>query len=161
MSFHVADSDQIFVKDRRCEPSFDSAYIEDIGEVLRRPSATRRNHWNAHCLCNLPRKVQVVSVILPIVVDAIQQNLAATKCLDRLSQLHHIQTAPLSTALHCALIPADALACWSTLALVGGGRVVYSCVATGLGGTLNPHAARIDGDDHRLAAIHVRNLFDG
>ena len=59
---------------------------------------------------HLSEQPEVVAVVLTIVVDTVDQELATAERLDALCELDGIEAAALAPPLHGALVPAERLA---------------------------------------------------
>ena len=131
---------------------------EDAREVLDAARARRCDHGHSDRALDLGDERDVKTAVLPVGVDRVEEHFASTERLTTARQLHDVQIRPLAPALHCAFVPAKALARRAERAL----RAFHARVfvrACG-GGRVDPDATWIDRDDDSLPAVHVRDLLD-
>ena len=103
---HLADRHEILVEDRRREARLYATDVKDLRKVLRHSRAARGDHRNTDALPHRAREAQIIPVILAVIVDAIEEELAAAERLDRACELADVQARALPTALYGTLVPA-------------------------------------------------------
>eukprot|EP00312_Isochrysidales_sp_CCMP1244_P035710 CAMPEP_0202757430 /NCGR_PEP_ID=MMETSP1388-20130828/16363_1 /ASSEMBLY_ACC=CAM_ASM_000864 /TAXON_ID=37098 /ORGANISM="Isochrysis sp, Strain CCMP1244" /LENGTH=373 /DNA_ID=CAMNT_0049425321 /DNA_START=49 /DNA_END=1168 /DNA_ORIENTATION=+ len=148
-----ADRDRPAVKDGRGERRLDLRAAEDLAEVLGRAGARRGNHRDRDGRLEHRHERQVEAGVLPVAVDAVDEQLAGPERLHCARHLHDVEPRPLAAALQRALVPAERLAGGTASAAAERARVVGERVPLCGGGVRHPHAARVDRDDARLRAV--------
>mmetsp|Transcript_5421 Transcript_5421/g.20354 ORF Transcript_5421/g.20354 Transcript_5421/m.20354 type:complete len:355 (+) Transcript_5421:880-1944(+) len=127
--------------------------VEHVREVLRLPRARRRDHRDGHRVGHESHELVVEPVPLPVLVDAVEQNLSAPEILHRDRQLVRADVPALAPALHGALEP------HVLLAVRPGPRRLDAPVLS-LRGVVHVRPAGVDGHDHRLHPVPLADLLD-
>eukprot|EP00327_Prymnesium_parvum_P009360 CAMPEP_0184378588 /NCGR_PEP_ID=MMETSP0007-20130409/3199_1 /TAXON_ID=97485 /ORGANISM="Prymnesium parvum, Strain Texoma1" /LENGTH=138 /DNA_ID=CAMNT_0026722941 /DNA_START=285 /DNA_END=700 /DNA_ORIENTATION=+ len=84
---NLADGYLVSVEDGRCEGGFHPRLLEDLVEVRGTPCPTGRDDRDPDRLSDRANERDVVAVVLPVVVDAVEEDLARPK---RLNSLRHL-----------------------------------------------------------------------
>ena len=75
-ALHLGDGDDVFMEDGRGEAGLDSSRREDLREVRGGAGAARRDHRDRDGVADLLEQPQVVAIVLAVVVDAVDEQLA-------------------------------------------------------------------------------------
>ena len=127
--------------------------VEHVREVLRLPRARRRDHRDGHRVGDESHELVVEPVPLPVLVDAVEQDLSAPEILHRDRQLVRADVPALPPAIHGALEPHVLLAVRTRP------RRLDAPVLS-LRGVGDVRPPRVDGHDHRLDAVSLADLLD-
>mmetsp|Transcript_30922 Transcript_30922/g.81989 ORF Transcript_30922/g.81989 Transcript_30922/m.81989 type:complete len:292 (-) Transcript_30922:528-1403(-) len=142
--FDLSYRDLVAVEDRRSQRGLHARLTEHLLEVRRAARAARCNHRDGDGLPHRARQWQVVPLVLPVVVDAVEEDLASAQRLDSARHLNHVESGAGATSLHRALVPAQRLARGPAQPAVGCRRVVAQRVALRRRLVRYPAAARVN-----------------
>mmetsp|Transcript_572 Transcript_572/g.1097 ORF Transcript_572/g.1097 Transcript_572/m.1097 type:complete len:203 (-) Transcript_572:1126-1734(-) len=126
---------------------------EQLREVLRLAGPTGCDHRKVDKLAHHVHQLQVVPLALPVTVDGVEQDLACSESLARDDEGSNIKVRTLPATRRSTLKPAVTLPVRSFL--LGLDHGVF-----GVGGLRSVHSSWVNGDNHSLCAVDVRNALD-
>eukprot|EP00754_Rhynchopus_humris_P016289 Rhum_TRINITY_DN14506_c20_g1::Rhum_TRINITY_DN14506_c20_g1_i1::g.95513::m.95513 len=151
-SLHLPYAHLVSVEDASRQRGVRVCLPEHLGEVVGVACARGGNHRDRDVRLHVAHKSRLEALVLPVVVDAVEQDLAGAELLRRLRKRARGEVDGFAASLRGALVPA------LRLAVRARGQRLERLALNGL---LLVDALRVDGDDDGLRTVALGDGGDG